>query len=522
MIDRIAGAILNKSMAEAVGVPATTLQNEWQYVHVSLVGGLPRWYFDLLLNPRNLTTDFVAGGFGNSIDVVSGVARSVNRYINHVAGSRTYAVPPVWGLGFNGRQFGDLLNNSALVRGMDNQINSHEFANAMQVAPIINGLSISGLVADVSRRPIPGLTTGAPSGSAFKSRKALAPVVFPGGTNPLTNPLTSLLRPFQSYPAEAVFQRSDWKSVREQTQFAFDHFALTSGVTPTTLRIAYDNASEMIEQQVIRIADGWVATVAKYKAPMIHAFQMDNVTTFFPQAIRGDGGLQCAIGLNGLRTSDADLRQAFTGVGGVPVNIPGMAEQFAASELLLGNNITSSVSLAMGSMTGLKVNGISYSQPNDQHVVGRIPSTVFTSVYYRALLGCLSEFVNTLKSQGRFAKTVIHIASEFNRCPRIDGSGSDHGVAGSNATILSGAIDRMSLIGNIIKAGQPGSTTYTGTWGYAANFHLSGASRPIQVNDVAATLAAMMEVSSEGLVTNGRLLLDPQTGLPISEVANNV
>ncbi len=518
MIDRIAGAFLNRSMAEALGVAAVPVENEWQYVHVSIVGGLPRWYFDLLLNPRNRASDFTAGGFGNSIDVVGGVAHSVNRYVNHVSGTRTYAVPPVWGLGYNGRLFRDLLNNTALIRGMDNQINSHEFANAMQVAPIINGLSLSGLIADASRRPVPGLTTGAPSGNAFRSRKGLAAVALPGGTNPIA----TLLTPFQSFPAAAVFQRNEWAAVREQTQLAFDHYALASGVTPTTLRIAYDNASDMIEAQAAQIADGWVTILAKYKAPMNHAFHMDNVTSFFPQAIRGDGTAQCTINQGSVRTSDADLRQAFTGVGGVSVNIPNMAEQFAAAELLLGNNITSSVSLGMGSMTGLKVNGASYTLPNDQHFVGRIPSTVFSTVYYRALLGCLSEFVHTLKAQGRFAKTAIHIASEFNRCPRADGSGSDHGVAGSNATIISGAIDRTSLIGNVIKAGQPGSITYTGTWGYAANYDLSGSNRPIQVNDVAATLAAMMEIGSEGLVTNGRLLLDPRTGLPLSEVANNV
>lgn len=517
MIDRIAGSFLNKSMAEALGVTASKYADEWQYVHLSLFGAVPRWYFDLVLNPRNSASEFVDGGFGNWLDVVGTTAHSMNRYVNYTSGGKTYALPPVWELGYNGREFREILDHAALIRGMDNEFGIHDLSNVRQVAPILGGLSISGIVADASKKPLPGLVSLVPSGSAFKTRKSLAAVSLPSGSNPMQ----VLLNPFKSFPTGAAFQTGDWARMREQTQMAFDRYAQAVGVTDSALRSAYDNAAALIEGQVYQISDGWSEALAKYRGPLAEAFDVGNVKALFPQVIKADGSDQCSISQTA-KTSDGDLRDAFAGVGTTAPMIAGLAEQFAAAELLLGNDLTSSITIGAGGLSGLKVNGASYALPNDQHFIGRIPSTVFTTCYYRGLLGCLGEFVQVLKNQNRFNKTLIHIASEFGRCPRKDGSGSDHGPQGSNATLISGAIPRMSLIGNIVKAGMPAPSVYSGTWGVAAGYAVQGTTRPIHVNDVAATMASLMGVSPDGLITNGRTLLDARTGLPFNEEAKNV
>jgi hypothetical protein len=128
-----------------------------------------------------------------------------------------------------------------------------------------------------------------------------------------------------------------------------------------------------------------------------------------------------------------------------------------------------------------------------------------TIMYFRAMLGCLHELVRVLNTQGLFDKTLIHIASEFNRAPKTSGAGADHGVNGSNATLISGMIQGPFVIGNIYVDSQ--RSNYAGTWGLAAPYQLDAEVRPIKVNDVARTVSSMLRMSD--VVTNGFSLLNP-------------
>jgi uncharacterized protein (DUF1501 family) len=127
---------------------------------------------------------------------------------------------------------------------------------------------------------------------------------------------------------------------------------------------------------------------------------------------------------------------------------------------------------------------------------------------YRGVLGCLTEYVTQLKAKGIFDRTVIHISAEFNRTPKADGTGADHGFMASNTTLISGMVAAPGVVGNIQKASL--SNTYQGTFGVATPYVLDNFNRPIQVNDVARTLSAMLGV--DDIVTNGRALLKPENG----------
>jgi hypothetical protein len=500
-VNELFGKALSMSLPSAMAAGA--MDAEPIYVHVSLNGGPPRWYFDLPLNPTGDSASFLAGGFGNWINVSSGKATSTHVARELVVGGKKIYLPPIWTMNVGGHKLSDLLGNTAFIRGVDAEINSHGLSRARQVSPIINGLSLSGLTADASTKPMAGIIAGE-AGNAFKSAKALAAVRFPGGANPLQ----TILSPFRPFSAAAKFQSAEWKSLKAQALSRFDDYASQNGYARTALKNAYDNANSMIDDKVYGLSDGWNDIVNRYKAVVASALSVDEMKILFPQAIKADGTAQFRI-VTDVHSSDADLRDSLAGATAAGPMFNGLAEQFAVAEALILNDITSTVSIDTAGLSNLKVNGSAYAMPSDQHNVGRITSTLFTTAFYRAIAGCIAELSSALRRTGR-----------FDRSPRADGSGSDHGVTGSNSTIFSGAIKGCAVIGNVKR--DSGIGGYPGTWGVSEKFDLGGFNRPIQVNDVALTIAGLLGVLPQGLVTSGRSLINPVTGLPVKAEAKNV
>ena len=508
--DLIAGNVLKKTFGQAMA--AGEVGSEYIYVHFSFSGGPPRWYMDLPLNPENKADQFIAGGFGNTLVWKSGKVDSVHTGIpyKNKAGKTTH-IPPVWGMSLPSTNIQDLLPNTLFIRGMDMEIDNHPISNQRQVAPIIGGLSVTGLVADASKKPIPGLTGSSPSSTVFKSAKGLASVSNPGGATPLA----TLLKPFAPFAAGTAVQAKEWATLRNNALARFDQYAAKNGLPETTLRLAYDDATKMIENNVYELNTQYAATVAKYKDLMDRALSLAEVKRLFPNPIVGEDTPHFSIDTD-VRAKDADLRNAFE----AGARISNGAEDFAMAEILLKNDLTSSLTLGIGNGAGLvnlKVNGATFNMTNDQHRIGKVPSTLFTTMQYRAFLTMVTELAKVLKDENKWDKTVFHIAGEWNRSPRADGSGADHGVRGSCTTLMSGMIKDFNLIGNVSR--QSGADRWPGTWGVAANY---GPERPIQVNDVAATLASLMRLNSMGLITNGTPLLNPLTGIPYLLEARNV
>jgi hypothetical protein len=155
------------------------------------------------------------------------------------------------------------------------------------------------------------------------------------------------------------------------------------------------------------------------------------------------------------------------------------------------------------------------SIPSDQHFIGSATSIITTTLFYRAFLLSLTSLVDELKARQLFDKTILHISSEFNRSPRVDGSGSDHAPQGSNTTLISGMIKGANVLGNIL-VNSP-STSYPGTWGTAAPWKLDSESRAIRVNDVARTITAM--TGAKDIVSNGYSLFRPENGQWVPKVS---
>ena len=151
-----------------------------------------------------------------------------------------------------------------------------------------------------------------------------------------------------------------------------------------------------------------------------------------------------------------------------------LAAQFAVTEFLLVRGISPSVALTPAAPRNVNIAGKDTVLAFDQHYTGFMSGILLNTMYFLAFSSCLLELIDVLEAKNIFKDTLIYWASEFNRSPRTDGSGADHGVKAAHVNILSGRIRAFKLVGNIYKNGA-GETlvynkNYLGTWGVGAPF----------------------------------------------------
>ncbi len=516
--ESLVNQFIHLSAHKALAATPMDLASEMTYIHLTTPGAPPRWYFDLLLNPRNLTNEFSAGGFGNWLVKENSQTNFVNQYFKKTMDGQDYHLPPIWQQEVLGRKFQDLLPNMLMIRGMDMEINSHGISNGRQIAPIVSGLSLSGLMADMSNKPMPSVNGSGEAARSFKSAKQLSYIAIPDSENPLLE----ILKPFAPVKSTINFRSPSAIPAQMAALDALDAYAVDEKiVTAKALRSSLDKTYELLDSNIYDLTSQWSDKFTKYQSLMQSAMSYEQMSAIFSQPLPVDGTKP----FHRLSDEDgyavaSDLRDAFRSTSRSP-SIKRMAENFALAEIFILNNLTSTMTLDLPEIENLTVNGKAYFLRHDQHSVGVVPSILFTMAFYRSYLACLSEFVATLKSQNRFNRTLIHLASDFNRNPEIDGAGSDHGVEGSCTSLLSGMFNSFSLIGNI-QVNETTTSRYKGTWGIAAPYDLAGNNRPIQVNDVAATIAALLKLPTAGLITNGRALVNPLTMVPYKREAKNV
>ncbi len=509
-LELLGKSILQKALAAS---GANALNPSGYYVHWTFPSAPPRWYFDLLLTPQGQTSsNFIPGGFGNIFENVGSAVTVAHRADKHVINGKTIYLPPVWSFTPPGQtDFKSILPHTLFIRGMDMEIDNHGLSNQRQVSPVIGGISISGAVADKAARAFPAITDpGSSAAQGFKSARGLARYDATYTVNNTVNPVKTLLKPFEPFFAGRSQHSGDQIALQEQAFKEFEKQATQKGINSGSLNLMYDNAMQLIADNVISIGEQWQGVFSKYSNLIESAFkgQIGKLPGVMDKAIPGS---TTDVRFRYERTAAdtlnlADIRQMIQDT----TIIPRLAENFAIAELTL-DSLTSNLTLSALPFQRVNFNGTKNST-HDQHFVGTVVQTIQNTLFYRAFLAGLTEQVRVLKEKGLFDRTVIHISAEFNRAPRIDGSGSDHLPHGSNATIISGMINEVGVVGNIKKGGIPGSTNYVGTFGYAANYELDKFVRPIQVNDVALTITSMLGV--ESVVTNGRslLALDTATG----------
>ena len=523
--DSILGHVLNRAYAATTGEAFEP--NKMNYIHMNFPGGPPRWMFDLPLTPHGASDKFTPGGFGTRFNAVGEVEYFAQRFV--VNGKQIH-LPPVWGMKLSNQDFTSLLPNTFFVRGLDMEINNHGLSNARQVAPIIGGYSIGGMLADASGAPLPAVgDMGSNAAQAFRSKRGLAISSISYTESATVNPVGTLLASFKDFRGTRVTHLESRTKAQQKVLAQFERIAESRGIASATLGKMYGNAIELMDKEIIKLSDKWKDTVAKYRAIVDEALHpakgtlpglFDKAVSGAPATAMDPAGSKFAFAAtNGSVVKTPDLRDML--IKGRTA-APQMAENFAIAELLTGD-VSSTMTLSFRPLTGLSRDGSPtalFNMTHDQHSVGVKVSVINTTLFYRAFLGCMTELVKSLKGKGLFDKTVIHVSAEFNRTPREDGSGADHGFMAGNTTLISGMISNVACVGNVVA--NPSMGRYKGTFGVASHFVSGGFDRAIQVNDVALTITSMLGV--ETIVTNGRSLLSPSGGgwAPLKEEAKNV
>lgn len=488
------------------------------YFHLSFAGAPPRWMFDLPLTPYGQSSStFVKGGFGTRLDLVSGKTSVSHSAVRKTVAGKSLWLPPVWNF-HTSKNFDSVLQHTLFIRGMDMEINNHFVSNARQSAPQMGGVCLHGAVADKSNRSIPIITDfGSAAARSFKSSKGLSPSII--STASLTTNLASiLLDAFKPVPGNRKHNSGQNLQLQDQVFARLEEEMKKIGYTENALSESYEKAAQLVEANIQSLANNYPSMRSKYLNLIQAAFSPRNGSLDGLNTSRITPTTDPIFDLGSNRPASdiklSDLRSMATS----NINLPRMAQNFALMELLT-DKLTSCFSMTFTSIADLPISGSQTANiSHDQHTTGMAVSTFVTTLYYRSFLSCLAEFVDFLKAKNIFDKSVIHLASEFNRIPRNDGSGSDHGVSGSGTTLISGKFNKPEVIGNISK----NDPLQRGTWGHAAPYSLAGENRPINVNDVARTITTMLGV--QDVVSNGRPLLTPSGNywVPRKREAKNV
>ncbi len=202
------------------------------------------------------------------------------------------------------------------------------------------------------------------------------------------------------------------------------------------------------------------------------------------------------------------------------VNMNLWIHQFAIAEFLLANDLTSSAILGpkdvgnifenfhyQNVLSKIKIEKMSASQKGkqlffkeddlvsfygpqrmDAHNTGGVLNMMSKTYFFYVFHSCLNELVGTLKKHGIFDKTLIHVASEFDRMPKANENGSIHNGRGQNHSFYSGSINGPFIIGDTERGEDSGSNFGTCNTG-AKHRELK---RFISYRDVHATLKFML------------------------------
>ena len=546
LVDSILKGIIGNAQADSLA------QAPRNYVNILIPGAPPRFCFDHFLrtnesDPAVLPNRIVSNCFlppanaAGTADTAYKTIRYNNllvpHFFSHSLVTSSGTVPAT-----------SLLENMLVVRGTCTDIDGHLQNALFQQTPISGLPSISGAVADASDRRFGAVQMpGRGVWSAFASKKGRA--VSNIGAEPF-GALSTLLKMFQ--PIEPTGAKTN----KERRQNAYDRGRtilkkyISDGLPGSeSLSKSFLDAEAQLKVGIAGVDQEWAALMAKYRNAIEASVKQRNLPGISDFAIRSDesnvtsespGGdpafsrfaayLFSPRGLHTLiQHREFDLRDSLANV-----TCLGMASGFALAEYLLLKNLSSVVEIGLGFQldgllfrsafarsTGTKREDIvnsDYSLAMDMHEMGQFPSLYFSHALFRGVAGGileLSQKLRATRSNGKslFDETVIHLTTEFERAPRSDGTGSDHGFNAGITSAFSGAIKRGPIVvGNVFNKPDRGPTMkfpwygYEGSWGLGAPMSTLNGLTP-NPSHVAATIAALLRLPTNFWENTARPLI---------------
>ena len=484
--------------------------NDFKLINLTMNGGLPRWYWDLPMAP-NGDSDML----GINAMVISRFKQGTSGLTGEYASTKVndFYLPYLWEsmiptAGGGMVSMKELAQNMLMIRGIDQQIDSHEIGRIKQIVPVPGG-SLMGFIADKARTSLPAIDCTGGGQKYYNSKKGI-PNIARGGTNPFT----TALRPFMTN-GQSIVSNSGGdieKAIDETLRVLSNHSSAKHSGIPMTYENRL-NAKKLMKKNFGDLQQAYKDLLNKYSSLISRSFGDESLhlADVDDLQIPGDGKMKFfnfyAEGNIPMRFTGTDIRTLTNS----NTTIGNLASSMAIAEFMITQGHSSALNLASSSLANLSVSRakvisddsvfskVSTVATTDMHEVGAYTGLLLNTRFYRAQSACLNEFINQLKNtsigQGQtlFDRCAVTVTSDFNRSARMDGSGSDHGWQGSSYTILSGMIPTTTVVGNITQF-SPG-TKYSGMWGLSGSMAEFN-NRPGNIGNVASTLATILEFKS--------------------------
>lgn len=479
LLDSVVNGLIQKAHAQSGGLNPRT------YVYIQQPGAPSRWMYDLFLTPYGNQGFQQNAGVGTRFGAVGGRYVNLDYSTSQVLGLN---VPTFWTgnvAGTNGnRPLSDLLRHMLQIRGVNAMNPGHIGARQLHQRPLGASQSITALPGDFSASNPFKAINNATRDYQFKSRRGNSAALISNGGNLVSK----LLTPFASAATtDFKSKKALIKNALDIATQSIDAFARSENPAAETLVGSRQNADELIGRAFGDLDAQFNQMRARY-AEIISA------TVLMP----APGANELPVGATGARNStyqygdgrivnNPDLRSMIDGQTGFGA----MAAQFALIEYIIKNELSRSISVSTPQPTQILVNNGRLAMIFDQHFVGGIPALYVNTIFYRALSACLLELTEQLKSVGKFDSTVIDVSGEFNRNPRNDRSGSDHGYLGASMALYSGLVQSPIVLGNIF---NDRGGNYSGTWGEGAP--VTGLNTQLDIGHWGSTIAQLIGVPS--------------------------
>lgn len=475
--------------------------DQQNYIQINLYGGPSRWVFDSLLTPYDndfFPTPMVGTQFSDDLGNMSYKTKKISG-INF---------PSLWSDKISGQRgpigFENLIDNTIFIRGVDTKASGHPQASTKTVRPNSAGDSLHGIISDNSSSPLSSIIMGSnPVTRSFQSQKRGAVQVdigqrkmFEGifrnfhvktdNPNKLINEALKILNVNKGKNSQYV------KSLTESSELLFDDFERFNS--------EYLHLLKKYEQLVkMTLHDLNIPGVNDFKLPGLKESDIRKNQNVMDKFGRYKLDYQTMFFGNDLRDNLKNVHLGF---------IP---KQFALMEFMITNGLSNSFLIS----TPKEMGDLLYNVENrnnfllssfdngsknktrdevininmDTHDTGSIMGLVSTSMFFKGLSSCLSEFISVLKRKELFEKSLIHITSEFERIPEKDLHGSAHNEKSHTSTFLSGKIKSPSVHGNIFIGDKE-----MGTIGTSAP--IKEIKRELNQDDIAETITGLLNIPS--------------------------
>jgi hypothetical protein len=500
MVDQIVGSFVSSAHA------APGALTNFKYVNFTTPGGIPRWYFDLPIVP-NGNDVFVANKQVITSMRMGDEGSVIGEYAHTKMGD--FYLPLLWSYSIplsNGgtAKLNELANSALFIRGIDQGLDGHEFNLLRQNSPVPGGLTYSGLFADTGETPLPA----ASSATSFEHRSASNKANIPFAYSSDLKVLSSTFNIFKTTNPKSFKRNDNAQRTIEAAVKSIQKNQASNSPYMSAIKANHDNAMELLSSDFTTIDKGYSDLYEKYSNLIKAALLMDlpGVTMDPIYAIGGDTRFNIFVpefnpGVQATAKT-GDIRNGFKKI----LSNPNFAHAFALAEYLITKNLSSSVVANLGFWNNFDIqnynsfnaatkkydqvqNLTSYkSLGTDVHNTGTFPALIMFARHFHAYATCLHEFMTVLKAQNIYDQTLIHTTSDFNRIPRNDGSGSDHGFNGCATSIFTGRITQPIVVGNIAQNGSG-----RGTWGEAGN-NQSLENRKINLGNVASTICSIFDL----------------------------